>query len=116
MIGSSYEGTRTDFPEEFDFNLRLLEFERICDYEEVSEYHPGFVQIKVRSGCSCDEYNEFFSTSGHLQTHLLKDKLYAIINKILNKPGMWQDGTFEYLTFSVTSYRMVPAITLQLDK
>ena len=67
-VGSSFEGTRVGFPDEFDFNIELVKLNSICDAVTFSECPNGFAYLIKKPGVSLEDggCDQFFDLNGIL--------------------------------------------------
>lgn len=113
LVGSAYEGTRLEYPNEFDFLIILTKFESIVSAERHQTF-PGYVKFKKLDDVDHKAYDEFFNSDSILQPEIVKERLYALIIQATSYPDVWLNGVFEYLKIRIENKLKSPAIAVKL--
>ena len=118
QVGSSFEETKLREPNEFDFNIELVRFSRLCFPVPVNKAN-GFFSLQLNTDTRTDNFNDFFSDDGFLLTTLVNLKFEMIVKEILHDASFWCNERYfecvgteakELYAFSSTKC----AITVQL--
>jgi len=88
LVGSTYEQTRIDYPEELDCLLVLTSFEPIVRARVHADL-PHCVTFRRKLGEDITGYESFFSSNGILLTQVIKDKLYSLVIEATSSVDVW---------------------------
>ncbi|XP_066911111.1 uncharacterized protein [Clytia hemisphaerica] len=94
LSGSVSEGTKVDYPDEFDYLLCLNHFHNIVQIVEDGS-PPGFCKAKKQPNIK-KEYEVYFDKQGNLRSTKITEFFYTFINMIISDNKIW-DGLGFYL-------------------
>ena len=112
-VGSSFEGTRIYDADEYDFNIKLIQFSRLC--VPLPSIEIGFFYLKLNPDIEHVDklmnFGEFFSPDGFLLTTLLNLKFEMILKEVLHDSEFWRkEPHFQLLNMTAEEeYRFTPA-------
>ena len=99
-MGSMGEGTKTGYPEGFDFVCCLTDILKYCEIEPNDEgpQHEGFVRMKLREDPHLPIHmGSFFDCNGYFKTYDVRIELFRLIWNILQEKEMWKDRDVLYV-------------------
>lgn len=87
-VGSSYEGTKIDFPNEFDFCFVLTKFSELCEVCPSLELPTGFVHLKLRDDkkefAQEKEFHSFFKENGFIILEKVNIQFKIVLKSVLS--------------------------------
>lgn len=117
LVGSSNEGTRLGFPDEFDFCFILTKISQQCEVSTSPELPPGFVQLKrthERRGRTGD-FDSFFSENQILNGYkTVLSFILLLISVLKDAQFIENQQNLDWDLESIDSKRV--ALNLKLNK
>ncbi|XP_069126979.1 LOW QUALITY PROTEIN: uncharacterized protein [Argopecten irradians] len=116
-MGSAREGTKTGYPDEFDFVCCLSEFLEYCNIR--SDNGPkseDFVALKLRDNSNLpSQMKVFFDKNGSLKSYDIRMELFKLIWDILKEKDMWQDANVLFEGDDMRNgYDHIPVLNFQI--
>jgi len=122
-VGSSFEGTRVGFPDEFDFNIELVKLNSICDAVTFSECPNGFAYLIKKPGVSLEDggCDQFFDLNGILLATAVSFWFQSTWIKVLSWQKFWDTEPLFEITCLSQMYiqapnKLVKNITLRFNR
>ncbi|OWF50945.1 Ankyrin repeat protein [Mizuhopecten yessoensis] len=117
QMGSMSEGTKTGYPDEFDFACCLLDILPYCEIEnDRGPSHEGFVRMKLREESRLpNQMGSFFDRNGYFKTYHVRLKLFELVWDILLEKEMWQNTEILYVGDDETDgFDQMPVLNFQI--
>lgn len=116
LVGSAYEGTKIDHPDEYDFNLVLMKFSELCEVQTSPELPPGYVRLRKRQLLVEKEketgFESFFSDNGILNTGKVKGHFKTILwRALVDSQFIKRQKNFEWRVAPRFPYEQYPLET-----
>ncbi|XP_033741115.1 uncharacterized protein LOC117327960 [Pecten maximus] len=116
-MGSAREGTKTGYPDEFDFVCCLSDILEYCDIEnDNGPNNEGFVRLKLRENSHLPiQMESFFDKNGYFKTYDVRMEFFKLIWNILMEKEMWQDGKVLYVGDDMNNgFDQTPVLNFQI--
>lgn len=99
QMGSMREGTKTGYPEEFDFVCCLTRVPELCNIQTDNDNCPeGFVQLRLKPQVSVPTGLEsFFDKDGCFKTYDVRMELFHLLWEMLMEKEQWADEGMIYV-------------------
>lgn len=121
LVGSAYEGTRLDLPDEFDFILILSKFSQMCQVHASPELPTGFVHLRRKPSEGeaegrGGEFDGFFTADGILITEKVIEQFRMILANVATYVGSRRNYSWNWHFCSFNGLVFSPASTLEMRK
>ena len=97
-VGSSFEETKTDQPDEFDINVVLTKLSSMCQVFTTPACPPGFVHLRRKQEQqqhhTSDDCERCFDVDGILKSDQVRMKFEIILKRVLRTKKFWQNENF----------------------
>jgi len=119
-VGSSFERTKTNQPDEFDINVVLTKLSSMCEVFTTPACPPGFVRLRRKTKQhSTDNDERYFDDDGNIKSDIVRTRFEIILKEILRNTQFWENENFFELDIhsDVDLYNLSPdrvCITLKL--
>lgn len=117
--GSTYEGTKIDDPDEFDFLLILDKFSQICTADQshqanILHLNKGFHNVRHKNDVINEDFQYYFDHKKFLNCKILRDDFFGLVKLVLTNPSTWIYDEVFVDGFSIHNKLNTPTINFKL--
>ncbi|CAC5359674.1 unnamed protein product [Mytilus coruscus] len=116
--GSTYEGTKVDDPDEFDFLLILDKFSQICTPDQTRQgnhFNKGFYNVRqIKNDVIKQDFQYYFDHEKFLNCKILRDDFFVLVKSVLTNPSTWIYDEVFVDGFSIHNRLNTPTINFKL--
>ncbi|XP_060075608.1 uncharacterized protein LOC132555271 [Ylistrum balloti] len=110
--GSSYEGTKIGFADEYDFLLQLDDLSSICRPIETENDPPGYAKVVRVSGAKLGKYQDFFYSEGIIKCEKILSRFSQIVMEIMLDARVWESSGLDFLPCLFITWKNRAALTI----
>ncbi|XP_021349898.1 uncharacterized protein LOC110448143 [Mizuhopecten yessoensis] len=110
--GSSYEGTKIGFADEYDFLLQLDELSNACRPIETGNDPPGYAKVARIPRQELGKYEDLFDSEGIIKCEKIMSRFSQIAMEVMHDPRVWESSGLDFLPRLFIKWKGRPSLTI----
>ena len=111
--GSSFEETKVNAADEYDFLLQLDDLSDLCQARESENDPAGHVRVERVPGKDLGKYANLFDADGFIDCQKVMSRFAQLAMKALHNPEVWESSGLDFAPMFSARWKQRPAFTIQ---